>query len=280
MSERRIKLSMPECDLISSVGFLHQRSVRETYPCHTHDFFEFFYVLKGKAIHHINGQQMILSQGTLVLIRPEDIHKYSFINGYDMELLSIGVTPELMTDACCYMHLPLEDFCASRFPPQCVLTGNEWWTMSELLQQIGEEPPGTDRREYFLSILPSLLYRIHHAEAEHTLLPPWLARTVDKMSLPENFTEGLPRLLEMTHVSQEHINRSFRRYLGMTPTAFINMKRMHYCAELLESGADILDVCYQCGFKHTSHFYQVFRETYHCTPSEFLKNRSTKRNIR
>lgn len=70
MSENAVLLSLPENDKLSGVGFLHQVSVKETFQCHTHDFYEFFYVLKGKAIHDINGQKIALSQGTLVFIRP------------------------------------------------------------------------------------------------------------------------------------------------------------------------------------------------------------------
>lgn len=37
-----IKISLPQENTADGVSFLRQRSVRETYRMHTHDFYEFF----------------------------------------------------------------------------------------------------------------------------------------------------------------------------------------------------------------------------------------------
>lgn len=267
-----IPLSLPEEELHSGVGFLHQMSVQDTYPLHTHDFYEFFYVLGGRAIHDINGDKQLLTKGTLVFIRPADVHRYHFISNHDMELLSIGVTQELIEKACGYLGLSPEDFLRLPAPPQIVCPDSLHWHMTERLLAISKHEPGNDRRQYFLSILPDLLMQMHAAPASPTAqLPPWLSRVVLKMSKPENFIEGLPRMVELSGVSQEHLNRAFKRYLDITPTAFINMKRINYAASLLREGRPLLEACMSSGFNHVSYFYQVFEKTYHCTPKQFAK---------
>lgn len=80
------------------------------------------------------------------------------------------------------------------------------------------------------------------------------------MEEPENFIEGLPRLISLANVSQEYLNRSFRRYLHMSPTEFINMRRMDFAASLiLENRMEIIDICQECGFRNLSYFYRVFQ---------------------
>lgn len=280
MHENTVFLSLPEYDMLSGVGFLHQVSVKETFPCHTHDFFEFFYVLKGKAIHDINGQKMVLAQGTIVFIRPADVHHYSFINNYDMEMISIGVECGLVQSACNFLGMDIQEFLKPYLPSQIIYAGGSHWDMAEKLLLIDKKSRGQERRQYFLSILPELLYQMKFGrEQQDKIIPPWLSSLVEEMSKSENFVEGLPKMIDLSGVSQEHLNRSFKKYLEMTPTAFINMKRIDYSAALLSEGNEnILDICYLCGFHNVSYFYQIFKETYHCTPKQFVKERKSMRN--
>lgn len=280
MSENAVLLSLPENDKLSGVGFLHQVSVKETFQCHTHDFYEFFYVLKGKAIHDINGQKIALSQGTLVFIRPADVHHYSFINNYDMEMLSIGVECGLVQSACNFLGMDIQEFVKPDLPPQITYAGGSHWDMSEKLLLINKKARGQERRQYFLSILPELLYQMKFArEQQDKIIPLWISSLMEEMSRTENFVEGLSKMIDLSGVSQEHLNRSFKKYLELTPTAFINMKRIDYSAELiLEGKENILDICYMCGFNNVSYFYQIFKETYHCTPKQFVKDRTSMRN--
>lgn len=57
---------------------LHQCGVPATYKIHTHDFYELFLVSHGGAIHAVNGRSQLLSEGSFVLMRPRDVHRYDF----------------------------------------------------------------------------------------------------------------------------------------------------------------------------------------------------------
>lgn len=256
-----VHLAMLESARSTGISFLHQMSVQDTFQIHTHDYFEFFFVLKGKALHHINGERQLLSQGALVFIRPEDVHYYSFIDHYDMELLSIGIERALIEMTCRYLSIALETFTASALPTQIMFADNDYWPMAEKLLAIESKEPGMERRQFFLSLLPDLLYKMRFAQPlHHQPLPPWLTQLMDEMEKPENFVTGLPRMVQLSGVTQEHLTRVFKRYLGLTPTAFINLKRINHSADLLCKGnMEILDVCYQCGFNNTSSFYVLLR---------------------
>lgn len=269
-----VRVDLKQSDLLSGVGFLHQRSVSETFQIHTHSFFEFFFVLKGKAIHHINGEREILSRGDLVLIRPNDVHYYSFLDHYDMELLTCGIENAMMEDACRYLRISPEDFMEANLPIRIRFDDSDYWPVAEAFLGIGKRTPGMERRRYMLSLLPELLYRMLHAEPnQHLRLPSWLTKLVAEMEKPENFVEGLPRMIELPGVTQEHMTRVFKKHMEMTPTQFISLKRINYSADLLRNGeTDILDVCYRSGFKSVSSFYQAFKKNYHCTPSKFLRS--------
>ena len=92
------------------------------------------------------------------------------------------------------------------------------------------------------------------------------------MNDPPNFVSGLDSMLRLSNISQEHLTREFRRHLGITPTEYINFKRISYASELLlQRKYEILDICYMSGFNNLTYFYKIFRKQYNCTPKEFIK---------
>ena len=63
------------------IGFvIRQDSVRETYQLHCHDFYEFFLVTKGRALHIVNDTVQTVSRGSLVFVRPDDAHCYDSVS--------------------------------------------------------------------------------------------------------------------------------------------------------------------------------------------------------
>lgn len=266
------RLSLPEKDVSYGVSIIHQSSVTETYPSHCHAFYEIFYVASGKGVHCIGDQRLLLETGSLVLIRPDDVHSFSAFNSFDFTMYSVGFSVQEMQRAmnymgilpCCVDHPPL--------PPAVVLHGHERAGMEQalvgLLQQQSDQ-----RLTPFRAMLPGVLLRLANPSAPVApeVFPAWLARLDEQMSLRENYTQGLPRMLELCPCTQAYMNRAFRRYMKLTPTEYINIKRMHYASELLmEKKYDIAGVCYMTGFNNMSHFYAVFRSIYHCTPKAFV----------
>ena len=61
----------------------------------------------------------------------------------------------------------------------------------------------------------------------------------------------------------------------MTPTQFVNLRRMELAATLLvDKRMEIIDVCQECGFHNLGYFYRVFQKQYGCSPGQFIKNSS------
>ncbi|MDO5559083.1 MAG: substrate-binding domain-containing protein [Oscillospiraceae bacterium] len=126
------------------------------------------------------------------------------------------------------------------------------------------------------NISDALMYLKKYSEnglscVTHGCIPVWMRDVMREMDKPENFIEGLPRLLELSHMSQEHITREFRRYTGLSPTQHINSLRLSYAAGLLDAAKEpITQICYMSGFNNLGYFYKRFREKYGCSPGRYL----------
>ncbi len=266
------RLSLPEKDKICQISFLHQMSVRETYPLHTHDFYEIFYVVRGRAMHCVNDVSECLMAGTAQLIRPADCHEYSFFNRYDMELISIGIEPEIMKQILDFAEIASEKVDAVEMPLAVIYDARRAESVTEELMKLQGITSAERRRSYGKAVVAQLVLDMLENPLEKLKLPGWLDELVRQMTEKENLCQGLSRMLELASVSQNHLNREMKRYLGMTPTELINSRRIAYASELLlENRYSTTEISGLCGFETASNFYENFRRIYGCTPKEFMK---------
>lgn len=251
---------------------LHQFGVHSTYRMHTHDFYELFLVPRGSAVHLVNGQTQLLTEGSLALIRPSDTHKYEFLNSSDFEIINIGIPLTVFLRLCGYLGVDRARFDQPPVSPLRVLSGA---LLRDVQRKLLENQSIADPEQsylHMLSVFPYLVGLFLAIPEEEDRLPPWLSQLLDQMDRPENFIPGLPRMLELASLSQEHLTRTFQRYLGVTPTQFINAKRLGYAVQLLQSfDMPIIEVSAQCGFNSPSRFYRLFTQRYGCPPRAFRR---------
>lgn len=262
------------------LGVLRQYQVSETYHRHGHDFYELFFVLNGQALHDVNGQSLALNTGSLVLIRPGDSHSYRFLNTFTFDFINISLDLCFFQEALHWLELPAEAFDGPQLPPQSQLSGYEYTEARRQLLTLLAMTPGAIRRRTFRALLPLLLLSLARDEnsTEQPVLPTWFSMLLADLDRPEAFTAGLEYILQSTNYSQEHVNRTFQRYLQMSPTTYINIKRLGYAAELLLSGSlTALEVCNQAGFGNPSHFYHLFKKHYDCAPGQFIAGQHGRR---
>lgn len=262
----------PNDDLV----LLHQFRVSETYGLHCHEFYEVFYVLGGQALHETGDASQVVSEGSLVFMRPDDAHCYKALNRDEFEFVNVNIAKPLALSAFRWLRIAPEVFDRPRLPPAVRLSGAQHEEMRRKFLDLSRLSPGTERRRSFCALIPEvLLLLLRSAEMERApVMPPWLTELLQKLDEPDCFTRGLPALLQLTPYTQEHLTRSFRRYVHTTPTAYINQKRLSFAASLLaERELAPAEAAERAGFHNLSHFYHLFREQFGCTPLQFSSRR-------
>ncbi len=82
------------------------------------------------------------------------------------------------------------------------------------------------------------------------------------------------RFGKMMHMSRTQLHRKLKAITGMSASEFIRSQRLKLAVRLLkESDASISEIAYQVGFNTPSYFSKCFKETYNCTPNEYLLNK-------
>ena len=176
MGEEIVRLHYTEAELRrDGAKALHQFGVQATYKIHTHDFYELFLVPKGSAVHAVNGRSQFLTEGSFVLIRPNDVHRYELFNTDDFEIIDIGIPETLFLRVCDYLGVDRAVFDAPALSPHCMLSGTALSDVRrKLLKSRGLSDPEAGYR-FMHSIFPYLVGLFLSAPAPEALLPQWLS---------------------------------------------------------------------------------------------------------
>ena len=101
-------------------------------------------------------------------------------------------------------------------------------------------------------------------------MPVWLANACNAAKDPEVFRAGSAGLVAVAGKAHPHVSRMMRKYVGQTPSDYINQIRMRHAARALTTDNEaISEIAADCGIPNMSHFHKLFRETHGLTPLQF-----------
>lgn len=249
--------------------------VSQTAPLHKHDYYEFFLVTSGKAIHIVNHNLQVIEKGSLVLIRPNDEHSFDYYQSQNIKFINVGFSTDVFDGANKMYNGLATDIIKSETPKHVRLYENLYAPVKANLETIQKEKNQTIQKLLVSKLVAEIIYiMITEKETEFAkTMPTWLLKMLDEINKPENFTQGLKCMLSMTSYTQEHINRSFKRYIGTTPTKYINELRIRHSHSILEdTNVTIAQASKDCGFNNISHFYNEFKKYYGYSPRYVTKS--------
>ncbi len=245
---------------------------------HCHNFYEIFITAKGTVEHWVNGKLIFLPEGSLVFIRPDDVHGYIYDSEQSKKTAYVNLTFTKETAQQLFAYLsdgfPSKTLLEAAMPPYTVLPRDE---NKRLLSRISElNAVNRDDKKQLKLRMRMLIAEIftryfsQFEKHEESNMPQWLKSLSEAMEKPRNFMSGAARMAELSGKSREHISRSVKKYFGVTLSEYINDLRVNYAANLLlNTNTPVLDVCFECGFQNVSWFYSVFEKKYGVSPGMF-----------
>jgi AraC-like DNA-binding protein len=130
-------------------------------------------------------------------------------------------------------------------------------------------PVRLDLVRFWSSVIPRILPPARRLPPGATA-PDWFTRSLDAMRDEHNLRAGLPRLIELAHVSTQHLSASTRRFLDKTPTEAVNAIRLEHAAVLLgTTQQSIAAIAARCGFSSAAYFSNCFRTAYFESPRSY-----------
>lgn len=238
------------------------------------DFAEIFLVTQGRGIHLLDGDDRDLDPGDLVFVRDRDRHGYRVTHG--LEFINIAFPSEAWAAFCGLMGSEAPAWWELEAEPVSYHLGpmNHHPLIAifeRALAQFYGEPSVLDLIDFWSKLL-RFLAQAQQGGAHTASTPDWLAEACSLMHQEDNLRSGLPRLVELSGVSDSHLSRCMRTYFATTPTDFVNSLRLQLASVLLASTTvTVTQVAHRCGFSSQSYFSRCFTRARGMSPREYRR---------
>lgn len=244
---------------------------------HSHDFWELGYVLSGQGQYWNRNKTRMISEGDLMITRPNDLHYEYCSKGHNVYILFLLFEKSFFPDKAFHMDFKTSTVLATgtRLEIKNVFLN----ILTETLEQKSEHE-NMIRAE--LTRLFVYLSRFNNKELVQTpsitsLSEILIFRKKKIISDIKNFMENnlnrdinLDEIASNFYISLPHLSRLFKEATGTAPKLYLNSLRLSKAKDLLEStDMDIKSIAASVGFSDIHYFYRVFRKETAITPGEY-----------
>lgn len=249
---------------------------------HAHEHYEVYFLTRGSRRFFVKNKFYIVSEGDVVLIRPNTIHyTTASLTEYHERILlnftSSYVPSELFRDV---SHIADE---------VCITIPKDLRRqIEELFGKIAEEYQKNDKYSHIMkkSLLSELLgafLRTTNSRPSADTSVRGSENAVDR--LLEYISENLSSRITLddaaayTGFSKSHFSRVFKTVTGFTFSDYLRLQRLFKARHLLEKTRDsITEIAYDCGFMSSGYFSTVFKEYFGMSPVSYRKNKPDAKN--
>jgi len=254
------------------------------FPEHTHDYVEMIYMCSGSTHHRVNGCDVVLNQGELLILNQqaaqeiypagEDDIAVNFIilpEFFDYVIKMMEDEPnalrEFITGCLCadagtsgYLHFKVSDIL-----PVQNLVENLIWTIHHRLpnkRSINQATMGV--------LFLQLMNYMDRVETDSASGQQQLVFSVLHY-IEEHYRDGeLSELARELHYDLYWLSREIKRQTGHTYTELVQTKRMNQAAYLLRhTKMSVIDTGMAVGYDNQSYFHRIFQKHFGTTPRKY-----------
>jgi AraC family cel operon transcriptional repressor len=266
--------------------YFHQVPRCGTLP-HCHDFAEIILINTGGVVHKVNSDCQKLVAGSLVFMRPDDVHAFLPDESFaKVEIVVLDFDLDLFLSLSIYLENDafLQQLTAPVLPPMFKLDPTSAGSLYTRLLKLNSPAISPVLRKIKIKILLGELFARFFIDEINLLsesqVPDWLENLCTVMRQEENFTGGIERMQKLAYCTPGHLCKCFQKYLRRTPTDFINELRLNQAARLLaDSQKQILEIAEELRFESLSWFYNIFKKYYGLSPAAYRKLHAGKRTV-
>ncbi len=257
----------------------HTRFVH--FPAHTHNYVEVIYMCSGQTRHLVNGNEVLLEQGELLLLNQNAVQEIFPAREEDIAVNFI-ILPEFFDDALRMMEK--EENMLRQFVIDCLRGDSQG--AGYLHFQVADVLPVQNLVE---NLIWTILHRLPNKRSINQITMGLLflqlmnqidrARTDESSGtqqflmnvlgyIEEHYRDGeLSDLAKELHYDLSWMSREIRKQTGKTYTELVQAKRLSQAAYLLSHTAmSVLDIGLSVGYENISYFHRIFKKKYGMSP--------------
>ena len=242
---------------------------------HTHDFWEFILISKGKYRQSINHVENIYQPNEAILLRPQDVHQI-FEGSKDDTHLKIVIHCDFMKSVCDALDPNFYNkLLQAKSIEKILISDSNIRRIARIVSRIAlcETRQSEDVlpiKRLLLSFVINLLYIEINIPKQN--YPKIVQTLIDEISSPQNSMLNASELVKKLNYSYSYSERIFKQSTGLTINQFILNTKMNHAKEiLLQTNLPIIDISYELGFSSLSYFMKLFKNTFGVSPGLMRK---------
>ena len=252
------------------------------FPEHRHDYVEMVYMCAGQTTHTVNGKQVQLHKGELLMLNQSVLHGVSKAEEGDVAV-NIIVIPSFFETA--LSAIGDEETPLRRFLVDCLCDRNTG--PGYLHFQVSEVTPIQNNLE---NLLWTLLQETHNkrklCQMMMALLFLQLLGHTETLATEDDEDAAILKVLryveshyvsgslseaaELLHYDLCWLSREIKRRTGKTYTRIVQEKRLAQAAFLLRNTRqNVADISVAVGYENVSYFHRIFMDAYGKSPKHY-----------
>lgn len=256
---------------------------------HSHDFCELTLVIKGRAMHWLEGDEFPISAGDAFILQYKQSHY--FHQRQDLEIINIMYDPK-------QLDLPekrlrkMPGYCAiflleplfrkqHRFTSRLHLNRAELARAEQLAQGMAKE----DREKIdgyevalYSRLLDLMVFLSRLYEKTDSTNANALLRVGNVIGAIENeFSNdwNIEDLSRIAGMSRSTLMRVFKKATGQAPMEYLNQQRLRKGMQLLRSTRhSVSQIAFEVGFNDSNYFSRSFKKNQHMSPLAYRESHS------
>lgn len=268
-------------------------------PLHRHMMVQINYVTRGKLLHEINHQQFDLVKGDIFIIPPYIPHQLIPVGNLDFEIIELEFVPEFIfgnvpgsyanmdINSSLFDFSYIEPFLVTEknVKPRLNLSGKEQLLIEELLDEIFSEY--TDKKDSFLLAIKAdllkllvLVGRCFQANIKDDNTAQLFTHHRDAMMSAISYTDAhfadpitIEYVSRVAMLSQSYFSYLFKMITNKTFVEYLTSLRLEHAMDMLKNtDRQVVDICYESGFKSVNHFNRAFKNKVGISPTQYRKS--------
>lgn len=234
---------------------------------HCHNYCEFFIITTGCTYHILNGARESLSENTLYLIRPRDVHQFAPINNEKCIHINISAIPDRFSQLCSVLGISSEELFDDSQNSLCVqLTLDErnyFMNRAQQVHSLGHNEKDHTTLELTISeMLIQCIVLMHKKRLiRHDGCPQWLSVVLERLHKPEYMDCNANDVYQLAGYSAPVVIQNFKRYTGDNVRSYLVKLKMDWAMQLfLTTNMTVLEVSDTLGYASLSHFEKLFAQ--------------------
>ena len=247
----------------------------------THIDIEIYYLSQGERLYFVENKTYHLTEGSVILINSNRIHKTSSTGKQHHERMLLEVRPEFLRDFSrlfpCVSFERLLMRTAVVCPPSSELNADIRYQFEKIQKLTSAQPYGYEEEVRCAVYTIFLAFRrqaLLDTEDESVHSPKYqrIYEAVAYISQNMESITSLDELCDALYISKYYLCHSFKEVTGMSVIAFLNAIRLRRAKVLLlESNLSVSQIAQSVGFESAARLSSLFTRCEGMTPRQFRK---------